>query len=328
MSTISDIAKRAGVSISTVSRVMNHSENVSKETREKVLKVVKELEYLPRPWAKYLATSRTKLVAELVIADRIRDNLTHKFSFYYYVYSGIKKVARQSEVDIQIQRLEEDKIDDADGYLLIGSDFDKERVEKYRSTGRPVVLVDHYIPGMNIDAVVSDGYGGAFTAVTMLIEKGHKKIVHIHNPLDAYSFKERFDGYFAAMEEYHLLPKAYEFNDISDNMSSVVDLMLRSYGMPDAVFASNDFAAVRAVQEFQKRGIAVPEDVSVMGFDDSEATEEMDIASVMVFKDEMGAFAMRRLITLMMGQDLHPAKISLFTQPIIRGSIKSPKKRR
>ncbi|MCD6239771.1 MAG: LacI family DNA-binding transcriptional regulator [Thermotogae bacterium] len=326
MNTISDIAKRAGVSISTVSRVMNHPRNVSKETRERVLKIVKELEYLPRPWAKYLAISRTKFVAGFVIADRIRKSLTHKSNFYHHVYSGIKRVARQSEVDVRIQRLEEDKIDDTDGYLLIGADFDKKQVEKYRSTGKPVVLVDHYIPGMNIDAVVSDGYGGAFMAVTILIEEGFEKIVHIHNPLDAYSFKERLDGYIAAMKEHHLLPRAYEFNDISDNMSSVADLMLRSYGMPDAVFASNDFAIVRAVQEFRKRGIDVPEDVSVIGFDDSEETEEMDIASVRVFKDEMGAFAMRRLITLMMGQDLHPAKISLFTQPIIRGSIKNSRR--
>ncbi len=316
MITIRDVAKRAGVSVATVSRVINNRGKVSIETREKVLMAMKELGFSPRPWAQFLAAPRRKFTVAVVVADRIRT----ENGFYKYVFDGIKEVSEQSGVRVEKIKPSEDA--SFDGYLLIGADFTKEDVEFYRSRGKPLVMVDHYIPGMEIDAVVSDGYGGAFNAVSKLIGMGHRRIVHIHNPLKAYSFRERYDGFFGAMEKYGLFPKVYEFDDMGDNMDAVIELMLNTYGVPDAVFASNDFAAIRAYEELTKRGIRIPEDVSLIGFDDSTDSEKLGISSVRVYKEELGSFGMRRLITLMTGQDTHPAKISLFTELVIRESVK------
>ncbi len=319
MITIRDVAKRAGVSVATVSRVINNRGKVSIRTRERVLMAMKELGFSPRPWAQFLAAPKRKFTVAVVVTERISRTMTGD-GFYKYVFDGIKEVSEQSGV--KLERIKPSKDASFDGYLLIGADFNREDVELYRSMGKPLVMVDHYIPGMKIDAVVSDGYGGAFNAVSKLIEMGHRRIVHIHNPLKAYSFRERYDGFFGAMEKYGLFPKVYEFDDMGDNMDAVIELMLNTYGVPDAVFTSNDFAAIRAYEELTKRGIRIPEDVSLIGFDDSTASEELGISSVRVYKEELGSFGMRRLITLMTGQDTHPAKISLFTELVIRESVK------
>ncbi len=322
MVTIRDVARRAGVSVATVSRVINNTGRVSMRTRERVLRAMRDLGYSPRPWAKYLATPKRKFSVSVVVTPRIRKHMVEG-AFYHSVFKGIESVAKASGVRIEI--IDMGRVVESDGFLLIGADFDEKTVEMYKSTKKPVVMVDHYIPGMKIDAVVSDGFGGAFNAVSMLVENGYRRIVHIHSPLNAFSFRERYSGYMSVMERYNLFPKVYEFDDVSDNMSAVIELMLNTYGLPDAVFTSNDFSAVRAYRELTKRGVRVPEDVSIVGFDDSKEAEELDLTTVRVFKDELGSFGMRRLITLMMGQDLHPAKISLFTELVIRGSVKLSK---
>ncbi len=320
MITIRDVARRAGVSVATVSRVINNRGKVSLRTRERVLMAMKELGFSPKPWAQFLAAPKRKFTAAIVVTDRIRREMTGS-GFYRYVFEGIKEVAEQS--GIRLREVEVGEGSSFDGYLLMGADFDGSTVKLYKSKGKPVVMVDHYIPGMNIDAVVSDGYGGAFKAVSKLIEMGHRRIVHIHNPLKAYSFRERYNGFFSAMEKYGLFPKVYEFDDMKDNMDAVIELMINTYGLPDAIFASNDFAAIRVYEELTKRDIRIPEEVSLIGFDDSIESERLGISSVRVYKEELGSFGMRRLITLMTGQDTHPAKISLFTELVIRGSVKN-----
>ena len=322
MPTIRDVAKRAGVSISTVSRVLNNSGPVSERARLAVLKAMEELGYTPHPWAKYLATIREEFKVSIVMTPRIKEYLVKGEGFYFEVYLGIKNVMKQIKVREKIVDKEEALQDETDGFLLIGADFRRKEVERYMSTGKPVVLVDHYIPGMNVDAVVSDGYGGAYSAIRMMLKRGFRRIIHIHSDLRPYSFRERFEGYTSAMGRCGLMPKYYEFDDYNDNMSSVMDLILKNYGKPEVIFTSNDFSAIRAMEELEKRGYRIPDDVSLIGFDDSPEAEELELTTVRVYKDELGSFAMRRLITLMMGQDVHPAKISLFTEIVERKSTR------
>ena len=321
MATIRDVAKKAGVSIATVSRVLNGSSKVSEKTREKVLKAVRELGYSPRPWAKYLALPRGRMVAGIVVTKRIKRYMK-KGAFYHEVMKGVKLVSKESGV--QVALMERGKESEADGYLLIGADFGYEDVERIReSFGKPLVLVDNHLPGLKIDAVISDGYGGAMAVVDELVAHGMKRIVHIHSILSVFSFRERFNGYVDAMHKSGLMPKFYEFDDVSDNMSYVVDLMLNSYGVPQAIFTSNDFAAVRLMKELKKRGLNAPVDPYIVGFDDSPEAERYGISSVRVFKSELGSFGMRRLITLMLNQDTHPAKISLFTELVMRAPLEN-----
>lgn len=155
-----------------------------------------------------------------------------------------------------------------------------------------------------------------------LISKGLKKIVNIHGPLSHFGFKDRFDGYISAMEGAGYLPKAYEYDEDNDNMSAIIDLLLSRYGLPDAVFGCNDTAAIRAMEELQARGIKIPEEVSILGFDDivnSSATTP-SLTTFKIFKHEMGVVGSRRLQSLLIGNEPRPTKISLFTEFVQRES--------
>ncbi|WP_282956782.1 substrate-binding domain-containing protein [Thermosipho africanus] len=145
---------------------------------------------------------------------------------------------------------------------------------------------------------------------------------YVNGPLNSYGFKGRFDGYTSAMEEAGLLPKYYEYDDIKDNMSDVIDFMLRKNEKPEAIFASNDITAMRVIRELKKRNFKVPKDVSVIGFDDIISAESFDppLTTLKVFKDEMGSLAAKRIYELLVGHDIHPIMMSLFTKFIKRKS--------
>lgn len=323
MPTIEDVAKEAGVSTATVSRVINNSGYVSERTKLRVWHAIKKIGYTPKESARVLAKHKKTYRIAVCISERIKklsqqDNVGQ---FYGVVVESIRRSSTACGMYPELE-LMETVANEYDGYILIGADADLNILKKFRSMRKPFVLVDHYIPGQVIDCIISDGYDGAYYAVSYLIKKGLTRIVHIHAPLNAYGFRSRYDGYLAAMEHGGLMPKTYEYDDIANNMPSVVEMMLRTYGLPHAIFTSNDIAAIRVITELKKRGIRVPEDVSVIGFDDIAWAETFDppLTTLRVFKDEMGVLACNRLRDLIMGVNPHPVRISLFTRFIKRKS--------
>jgi len=313
---IEDVAKLAKVSTATVSRVVNNSGYVSL--------TIEELNYQPAKIARLLAKKNTNFKVALVAGEWVRKAITLETDeFYVVVFKAMKDFARKHKIEIQVVKPTDlEVLEKIDGFLLIGGEISYEMAKKFKSFDKPVVLVDQYIPGLRIDSVISDGYDGAIYATNYLISKGLRKIVMIHGPLTHFSFRNRFDGYKAAMEQNGFLPKTYEFNEIKDNMSMIIDMMLKTYGKPDAIFGSNDTAALRAMEELQKRGFKIPEDVSIVGFDDilSASISNPKLTTLKIFKYELGSIAIRRLFNLMMGEEKHPVKISLFTEFIKRES--------
>ncbi|AKI97353.1 LacI family DNA-binding transcriptional regulator [Kosmotoga pacifica] len=317
-----DVAKLAKVSTATVSRVINNSGYVSAEVKERVLKAIEELGYQPAKAARFLAKSRQNFKISIVADDWVLKSITTALDeFYSIVYKGIIDFSKNHRMSIELQDISSwDR--GVDGFLLMGGGITKELVKEIKDTGKPVVLVDQYIPGLKVDCVVSDGYDGAVFAVDKLISKGLKRIVHIHGPLSHFGFRDRYDGYVATMERHGFMPRTYEFDEISDNMGVIIDMMLRNYGKPEAIFGSNDTAAIRAMDELKIRGYSIPEDVSIVGFDDimSASLITPKLTTLKIFKYDLGSIAARRLFNLLMGEETHPIKISLFTQYIERES--------
>nr|WP_250879991.1 substrate-binding domain-containing protein [Thermosipho sp. 1244] len=211
---------------------------------------------------------------------------------------------------------------ECDGYILVGGDTTKETVKYYKDIKKPFLLLDHYIPGEKVNCIVTNGYDGAYYATNYLIKKGFRRIFHIHGPLNSYGFKGRFEGYTTAMHQANLLPKYYEYDDVKDNMEDVIEFMLKKDGIPEAIFASNDITAMRVIRELKKRNFKIPEDVSIIGFDDILSAKEFEpsLTTLKVFKDEMGSLAAKRMYELLIGHDTHPVMISLFTKFIKRKS--------
>ncbi len=325
---IREIAKKAEVSTATVSRVLNNSENVSSTTREKVLKVLKEYRFEMDPWAKHLASKRNITHVLIMVSRRILGSLDLKSKeFYSIVIKGIQTAANMNRSVTEIVEMEtnldEEKLKNVDGVLLVGGDTTAEHVRFFKKIGIPVVLVDQYIPTVKVDCVVSNGYDGASYAVKYLISQRFKKIVHIHGFLNHFGFKDRYNGYVATMEQNNLLPKSYEYNDeVMEDMKPLIDKMLNVYGVPEAIFASNDPIAMKVIETLSSFHIKVPEDVSVIGFDGIEKGKHFTppLSTLKVPMHEMGSLALKRLIDIVYNQDIYPVRISLFTEFIKRGS--------
>ncbi|WP_126994133.1 LacI family DNA-binding transcriptional regulator [Thermosipho globiformans] len=322
MATIEDVAKKAGVSIATVSRVINNVSNVSERTRIKVWKAIEELNYKPKIFASALARHKEKFRVGICKSERLAKMEQEKIEpeFYSVILKSLEKAGEAYGIKFCGVNLSNPI--ECDGYILVGGDTTKKIIEEYRTLKKPFLLLDHYIPGVNVDSIVTNGFDGAYIATSYLIKKGFRKIYHIHGPLNSYGFKGRFQGYTVAMQEAGFLPKYYEYDDVKNNMSDVLDFMLRQDDFPEAIFASNDVTAMRIIRELKRKNIRVPEDVSIIGFDDIISAKDFEppLTTLKVFKDEMGSLAAKRIYELLVGHDSHPVIISLFTKFVKRKS--------
>lgn len=327
---IKEIAKIANVSVATVSRVLNDSKNVSESTRKKVNEVLRNANFKIDPSAKRLAIKKRENKIFAIVSRRISrqlksDNVVKEF--YSKVIEGIRQAAELNKASIEIVELEnilnEPSLKMANGLLLIGGDTTSEHVKFIKKCGIPIVLVDQYIPTLKVDCVISDGYDGASYAVKYLISKGLKKIIHIHGFLSHFGFKDRYTGFVSTMENYKLLAKDYEYNDeIMEDMKPLIEKILKTYGLPEAIFASNDPIAIKVIETLNTFNIRVPEDVSVIGFDGIEMGEKFSpsLTTLKVPMYEMGSLAVKRLMDIIASQDVYPIRISLFTEFIKRKS--------
>ncbi|MCW1300843.1 MAG: LacI family transcriptional regulator [Candidatus Parvarchaeota archaeon] len=327
---IKEIAKTANVSVATVSRVLNGSSKVSEETRRKVNDVLNKVNFKTDPSARRLAIKKIEIKVFVIVSKRINRQLNSDSvvrEFYSKVIEGIEQTAELNKIHVEVVELEdilnESKLKTVNGLLLIGGDTTIEHVKFIKKYGIPIVLVDQYIPTLKVDCVISDGYDGASYATKYLISKGLKKIIHIHGFLNHFGFKNRYDGFISTMENYKLLPKDYEYNDeIMEDMKPLIDKILKTYGLPEAIFASNDPIAMKVIETLNNFRIRVPQDVSVIGFDGIEIGEKFNpsLTTLKVPMYEMGSLAVKRLIDIITNHDVYPVRISLFTEFIKRGS--------
>ncbi|SHE98436.1 transcriptional regulator, LacI family [Marinitoga hydrogenitolerans DSM 16785] len=325
MATIMDVAKLAGVSKATVSRVLNNNLHVSEETRARVLYAIEKLGFKPKFSAKALANSKKNFKIAICISKRmdlIKDESDEIGQFYGIILKEIKGMATLYGIEEENIHLENPQ-KGYDGYILVSGDVTKEIIKEYRKLGKPMVLVDHYIIGEKIDSILPDSFDGSFYAVNYLIKHGMKNILHLHGPLNSYGFRSRYNGYTEAMLSNGLIPKYYEYDDVNNNMSYVVKKIIKNEKV-DAIFTSNDMTAIRLMDELKKYNVKIPEDISIIGFDDIPKAKRYNppLTTVKVFKQEMGNIAFKRLYELMLNENIHPIRISLFTKFIKRKSTK------
>ncbi|WGS65087.1 LacI family DNA-binding transcriptional regulator [Marinitoga aeolica] len=327
MANIEDVAKLANVSIATVSRVLNNKGKYSEKTKIKVLKAIEELNYKPSSQAKHLAKVKYGFKIGVLISSRIKNILEKKrneygeMDFYSTVLKGIYDGANENKAEIILMTFEEfiNKKKECDGILVLGSD----KIPDYiLNCNIHKVLVDNYIVGKKINAIISNGFDGAYYVVDKMIKRNYKRIIHIHGPLEFYGFRRRFEGYELAMKQNNLLPITYEVAETQESINYIIDLILAK--KPEVVFTSNDPIAIMVLNALKSKNVKVPENVQIIGFDDIvfSASTEPSLSTVKVFKYEMGNVALERVIELINGKNLHPYVTSLFTEFIERKSTK------
>ena len=327
---IYDVAKLAGVSHQTVSRVLNNHTSLKPETREKVEKAISELQYRPNQAARQLVTSRSRMIGILIAGTELYGP--------WAILNAMEREARlegYSVISISVlpdspeswrEGIEQLRNLDIDGVITIAlpNKIIKE-VEKSLSTAT-IVIVDTE-PNKKFDAVNIENYEGGKIATEHLISLGHRKITHVAGPFDGYEGQMRRNGYEEAMKSAKLKPDVIEGDwSIQSGYQAGLKISARRE-VPSAVFTTNDHQALGLIKALAENGISVPDDISIVAFDDIPEAAYFSPALTTVRQDfdQLGNLSIKRMLT----QLREPAKSGAYTikpELVVRESTKSIRK--
>ncbi len=274
MVTIRDVAKLAGVSPITVSRVANLLPGVNVVTRKRVEQAIAELHYVPNAMAKSLRSKRTHTLA-LVLTD-----ITNPF--WTTIARGVEDTAAQKNYHVILCNTDENPVKEAnyisillqrrvDGIILAPSTKDKKRLELLKRQNVPCVLIDRKVAGFKSDIVRSDSKEGARRLTAHLIGLGHRAIAIISGPAGISTAEERLDGYKQALCEQSIPVDGHFIKQGSykqDSSAQFVKELLAQPNPPTAIIATNNFMGMSVLQELRQSGLRVPEDMALVCFDD------------------------------------------------------------
>lgn len=330
MASLQDVAQRAKVSIATVSRVLNKSDKVVPETRAVVEQALLDLGYRPSRVARRLRMKdgRAHLVG-LIIPD-IQN------PFYAEIARGVEDAAYANQYALLLCNSDESsekerfylevmQAESVDGVVLPPFDEKDPAVADLVRTGMPVVCVDRSLSQVKTDLVDVDNYGGAFEAVTYLIGKGHRRIGLIEGRGEVSTSRERRRGYLDALATAKLPTKrewmrAGDFKQESGRVLANELLALRS--PPTALFVCNNLMTVGALAALHQRGLGVPKDVAVVGFDDLPWAEALDPPLTVVRQPayDVGRQAMELLLLRINDPSRPPVTVRLRPELVVRRS--------
>jgi len=319
MATIRQVANKAGVSIGTVSRVLNNKSGVGEKTRQRVLGVACELGYtIPRRSASLPAP-----VAQLgLLHPPMHGGLTNPF--YHNVFLGVEQTCRDYQINLSFNTLDMSHVesehlrslppllntDDLSGIILIGAIPQTVLLSLTSVCSLPIVLVDNCFPDTVWDSVMIDNVRGIALLTELLIAKGHSHIALVSGP-NRPSIVERRLGYERVMEQHQLPTTIVSPNDLMPpGAEAVVTQILAQAPETTAIICSTDLQAVATVKKLQQLGYQVPEDISVTGFDDIDMAQYTSppLTTVQVDRMALGQIATEILL----------ARIQNPTRPVMK----------
>ena len=280
MSTITDVAKRAGVSTMTVSRVVNGTGRTSSATRARVEAAVAELGYVPNALARQLRSKRTKTIA-LVVSDISNP-------FFTTIARGVEDVAAAHGFSVMYCNTDESDVEEeryllmlierqVDGILLVPARSSGEACLLLSAHHMPVVVLDRRIDARNVDSVRCDSEAAAYALTRHLVDLGHRRVAVLTGPRSISTSVDRVAGARRALDEAGLpLPDelvqygGYSFgkSNQADGHRMALELLDAPGERPTAIFCANNFIAFGAIRALRAAGVRVPEDMSVVAFDD------------------------------------------------------------
>src|SRR5579884_1903549 len=334
--TIRDIADLAGVSIATVSRVLNDRPDVAPETRETVLQVVREHGFSTNRGARALSSGRTGMIGltlPLVADAYFGPILSGAAEALYERDLRIVLAPTLHEHDREVSLVERLMRGTTDGAILMLPEESEQELRTLQRQGFPFVVVDPREPPPDgIACVAAMHAAGAKQATEHLLELGHRRIGAITGPPGWYATEERLVGFRAALASAGILldPELVVHSDWRLHWGmQAAEQLLSLDEPPTAIFGFNDNVAIGALHAAHRRGLRVPDDVSVVGFDDTaQAVIVMpQLTSVRQPLAEMGRMGVSLLTRLMNGQRLEAMRVELSTTLVVRDSTARPKTR-
>lgn len=334
--TIKEVAKKVGVNPSTVSRVLNGDLHLSirEETRNRILEAIKEMGYSPNPIARSLRMKTSNTIGMLI------PDITNPF--FPEVIKGAETAASERELSLILCNTDESSAKEknlikflidrrVDGLLLFSSRLEDETISKVEKSGIPFVLVNRGSRSNTGAYVVVDNSLGAKLAINHLIDLGHKKIAHISGFLYTETGLERLEGYRKSLNASGL-PFISEYMveaGFAEQQGYTAMLKLLSLeDRPTAVFVANDLMAMGAMTAIMEKGLSVPEDISVIGFDDIWIAGRItpSLTTVKIPLNEMGYLSLQIIAAKIDQREILNDRIELTPELIIRSSTAIPKR--
>ena len=329
MATIHDVAKLAGVSAVTVSRVLNNSNRVSSTTQARVQRAIEELGYVPSIAARSLRSRQTFTVALIVpdvnntfwttIARGVEDAAQGKGYSVFLCNTDENPAKQQSYLDVVISQ-------QVDGVIIAPYDTDADNLEKLRRRNIPVVVVDRDIAGWEVDTVRGDSVAGARALVRHLIALGHRRIAVVTGPANTSTAIDRVVGYHLALSDAGIAadPALIRFGEFRAGAGErEADTLLRMSHPPTAIFAANNTIAMGVIDAVGRHGLRIPHDIALVSFDDlphaSHLFPFLTVASQPVY--DLGVNAAQLLLSrLAADEDLPARQVVLPTRLVVRYS--------
>jgi len=331
--TIEDVARKTSLSISTVSLVLNDKPNVSEATRRRVKKAIREMGYHPHRSARVLASKLSGNIGFILTEDHFKQSEP----FYTKIFLGTEFAAREQNYYILLTTVHKQfkKGESVPRFLLernvdgviIAGKIDGQYVDHIASMGVPIVLVDFIFPLKKFSSVLIDNRRGAAAAVDHLFEQGYTEIGFIGGDIQHPSISERFEGYKESLHVHHIPFREPYVDNIEDDTG--IDNGYRAIGRMvsrnmklEAVFAANDALAIGCMKYFKERGVRIPQDIALAGFDDIETSSHLEprLTTVRVFKEEIGKLAVEHLVDTIKSKSQAVVTIHVPVELVVRES--------
>jgi DNA-binding LacI/PurR family transcriptional regulator len=327
--TIYDVAHRAGVSISTVSHTLNRPQRVNPVTRQRVLDAIEELGYVPKATA--IAHARKAVGRVGVLAP------FSSYESYTRRLRGILAESRGETTEIVV--FDQESAASAtspllsalpvtrrlDGLVIMGVPLDDRLADRLIAQGLPTVLVDSARP--DFDSITIDDHAAGYRVGGHLVESGRRSFAYVSEGQRSEAYLSqgqlRRNGLRRACADAGIRPDQVRHVTTSNSIAGgreVVERMLAERGLPDAIFAHQDVLAAGVLRECRQRGIRVPDDLAVVGFDDGELADALDITTVRQPLEESGRLGFRHLREAIDGRTAPPRHVTLAVELVVRGT--------
>lgn len=334
MTNIYDVAKKAGVSHMTVSRVFNNPELVNKKTRDKVINITKKLDYRPSLIARSMRTKKTNYLGIIIpsiinpiFPEIIRaiDDCAIKHNYNIILFNTDSNYEKERSA---LKMLASRGIDGIIISGIAGGKKDTVFVNNIKKIGIPIILIDRYIPSSDTSYVVTNNFKAAYEATNYLIKLGHRKIGVISPPVKIKIFNDRLDGYKSALKNNNIELIKYNINECDESISggygAVKELLSKNY-KTTAILSMCDFIAFGAYQYLHELKINIPNDISIISIDDIFISSLMNppLTTMSQQKYKMGCIATDILIESIEKKIIPTKKIVLDANLVVRSSCKN-----
>jgi len=334
MLTIYDIARMAGVSAATVSKVLNGRSDVGKSTVETVKRIIEESGYQPNSMARGLATKKSNTIG-VFFQDHLNTGFRHHF--LQDILASFKDVIGESGYDLiffannhpdnQFETFEaRAKNRNVDGLFLLGVPRTDPNLIGIVQSGIPCMSIDLDLLGPKANYLCSDNIGGAMMAVDYLVEMGHTEIAFISDVFVTKPGSDRLIGFQKAMEKHHLpiLSKWILPGDFSEEGGYLSGKqLLESDHIPTAIFCAGDMMAIGVMEAIREKGLTIGEDISLIGFDDITLLKYVTpkLTTIRQKKEIMGQMAAKELLKLMNDSNYTSSPFTIETELVIRDTV-------